>query len=175
MSGSSLRKLFIVVGLTGLALLAFVVFSLWRLGLLAIVFKQNPGRFDRPRFEAIIAEVRQADLKPETEQQFFLDDLLDPKSLRRVSYEEISKITSGRVAGRVWAQVSPEGALQVVIETRDNGHAGQWGFAYSDRSPKVTPRGEDDRWFYLAVPSHLNEVRTSWQIDNHWWKVFASD
>lgn len=171
MSGSPLRKFLIAVGLLGLALLVLVVFSLWRIGLLPILFKQNPGPFDRPRFEAIVEQVRQAGLKPDTEQQFVLNELSDPKSLHRLSDEEISKIYIGKGAGRVWARVSPQGALKVVIETRDFGHAGEYGFAFSDTSLTPLPMESDGHWFRIDVPGNLYIVVPKMKIDEHWWKV----
>ena len=171
MSGSPLRKILTAVGLLGLGLLAVILFALFRTGLLSLLFQQNPGRFDRPRFEAIVAQVRQASLKPDTEQQFYLDDLSDPKSLRPLSDEEAQKLLIGKNAGHVWGQISTQGALKVVIQTRDLGHAGEYGFAYSDTALTPQPMEGDDVWFRLDLPGRLYIVKPRMKIDTHWWKV----
>ncbi|HSI11015.1 MAG TPA: hypothetical protein VK961_03175 [Chthoniobacter sp.] len=171
MSGSPLRKILIAVGLLGLALMALVFLALYRLGLLSVIFQQNPGRFDRPQFEAIVAQVRQAGMKPGTEQQFFLTDFSDPKSLRPLSEGEAMKLFSGKGAGHVWAQLSPQGSLKVVIETRDLGHAGEYGFAYSDTALSPTPMDGGGNWYQVEVPGYLNIVEPRMKIDEHWWKV----
>lgn len=172
MPGSPLRKILIAVGLLGLALMGLIFLVLFRTGLLSMIFDQNPGPFDRPRLEAIVEQVRQARLKPDTEQQFFLNDLSNPKSIRVLSKDQAFPDT-GKGAGLVWAQASPEGALTVVIVTRDLGHAGVYGFAYSD-APLTLTQSQSGR-FYLHVPGPLHECERSWQLDEHWWKVSASD
>jgi len=171
MSGAPLRKILIAVSLFALAVLALVFLVLFRTGLLSAVSQQNPGRFDRPRFEAIVAQVRQAGLKPESQQEFFLDDFADPKSLRPLSDDEVAKLSSGKGAGHVWAQVSPQGALKVVIETRDSGHAGEYGFAWSDTALSPAPMDGEGNWFRIDVPGHLYIVVPRMKIDEHWWEV----
>jgi len=173
MSGSPPRKILTSVGFLGLglALMVLVFLVLFRTALPSVISKQNPGRFDRPLFEAIVAQVRQADLKPDIEQQFFLDDLSNAKSLRPLSDGEAMKLLSGKGAGHVWARVSPHGALKVVIETRDMGHAGEYGFAYSDTALAPAPMEGDGNWFRVDVPGHLYIVVPKMKIDEHWWEV----
>src|SRR5689334_13882749 len=62
---------------------------------------QNPGPFDRKRFEAIVQEVRAVKMKPGEEKELRLDNLSDPKSLRLLKPEEEFHI--GQLAGSVWA------------------------------------------------------------------------
>ncbi|MHC4505338.1 MAG: hypothetical protein ACYTFI_18710, partial [Planctomycetota bacterium] len=71
--------------------------------------------------------------------------------------------------GIVWAQMAKDGNLKVVIETRDLGHAGEYGFAYSDVPMSPRPFGGD--WFTLDVPGNLYLVLPGMRIDDNWWKV----
>lgn len=171
MPGSSLRKILIAVGLLGLGLLTLVVLVVWRTGVPSIVSEQNAGRFDRPLFEAIVAQVRQAGLKPGTQQEFILEPLSDPKSLHPRGEDEASKWPARKGADRVWAQVSAKGELKVVIETRNLGHAGAYGFAYSDTTLSPAPMDGEGNWYRIDVPGHLYIVVPKMKIDGHWWEV----
>lgn len=155
----------------GLGLLALAFLAVSRTGVPSVVFEQNAGRFDRPLFEAIVAQVRQAGLKPDTQQEFILDQLSDPKSLRPRGDDEASKWPSRKGASRVWAQVSARGDLKVVIETRDLGHAGAYGFAYSDTTLSPVPMDGDGNWYRVDVPGHLYILIPKMKIDEHWWEV----
>lgn len=159
------------MGLLGLALLAFIFVMLFQTGIPSTVGRQNAGRFDRPLFEAIVAQVREAGLKPGVETQFFLDDLSNPKSLRLLSDGEAMKLYSRKGAGHVWAQVSPQGGLKVVVETNNMGHAGAYGFAYSDSALSPAPMDGEGNWFRVDVPGPLYIVVPKMKIDEHWWEV----
>lgn len=134
---------------------------------LGIVLRQNSGYFDRAHFDAVVAQVRLMPLTPDKETSFRLDDLADAKSLRPVKPDE--SFHRGAGAGRVWALLNKDGKLTVVIETRDLGHAGEYGFAYSD-IPLVA-RPWEGGWSTLDVPSRLQLVQPDMKIDDHWWKV----
>lgn len=64
-----------------------------------------------------------------------------------------------------------DGNLTVVIETRDLGHAGEYGFAYSDRPLSPEPFDGGGSWLRIDVPGDLNMVMPEMKIDGHWWKV----
>ncbi len=57
----------------------------------------------------------------------------------------------------------------MVIETRDNGHAGEYGFAFSDVPLTKEPFMDSSNWYRVDVPGHLYLVGE--QIDEHWWSV----
>jgi hypothetical protein len=128
---------------------------------------QNPGPFDRERFQAIVQEVRAIGLKPGEEKELRLDNLSNPKSLRALKAEE--QFHRGQGAGSVWAAMTEDGKLKVVVETKDLGHAGEYGFAYSDTRLSPEPFGEG--WLSLNVPGHLKLVQPKMQLDDHWWEV----
>jgi hypothetical protein len=125
------------------------------------LFIANPGPFDRSRFEAIVAAVRALGLKAGKLAELRLDDFADPKTLRPIKAGEVFE--RGQGAGCIWAEVTADGALRLSIETRDRGHAGEYGFAYSD-TPLTSSGGTID------VPG-LCYADPSMQIDAHWWKV----
>lgn len=129
----------------------------------------GPGEFDHQRFEAIVAEVRRRQLPTcaTCVITFRLDDLSNPQSLRPWGAEETAQ--RGEGAGRVWANRTEDGKLKVVIETRDYGHAGEYGFAFSDVPLKKEPFMGSSDWYRIDVPGDLYLVRE--QIDEHWWSV----
>jgi len=119
----------VVVGLVSLAAVAvllgilfFTPVGFFVLFFIQVRIQQNAGTFDRPRFEAVVEEVRQLRLKPGESVQRRLDDIHDPKSLRPLKAHEVFR--RGEGAGNVWATMTASGKLTVVIETRDLGHAG---------------------------------------------------
>ena len=132
-----------------------------------LVMQQNPGSFYRKHFEAIVDQARS--MAPPAGEPLLLrlDDPRDPKSLRKLKPGET--FDRGQGAGNVWAELTAVGKLKVVIETRDLGHAGEYGFAYSDVPLEPRPFGED--WFTLDVPGRINIVQPHMKIDDHWWKV----
>jgi hypothetical protein len=149
------------------AVLSAAVVLLLLFGMLG-VFDRNAGRFVRKDYEAVIQQVRLARLKPGERRQFKLDTS-DPKSLRPINSETATG-RGGEGVGHVWVHASSDGNLKVVIKTRDLGHAGEYGFAYSDVPLSPTPFSGD--WFSIDVPGHLNLVLPKMQIDPHWWRVF---
>lgn len=158
-------KAFGAIGL-GCMLLVLVAFVAVYTTPLGIFLRQNPGYFDRAHFNAVVNQVRAMPLAPGQEIRLRLDNPADPKSLRLVKPEETFRRGSG--AGCVWAKVSDD-KLVVVIETSDVGHAGEYGFAYSD--VPLTSRPFGGGWFTIDAPGHINLVQPGMKIDDHWWKV----
>ena len=165
----------------GVLLLALGVIAIMLYTPLGIALRQNPGSFDRENFEAVVAQVRAMSPAAEGDSagvtglihategdfQFRLDDLSDPTSLRLLKPNE--SFDRGFGAGNVWADITPDGRLKVVIETKDLGHAGEYGFAYSDVPLSPQPFGKG--WFTIDVPGHINLVLPDMKIDDNWWKV----
>ena len=127
--------------------------------------EQNPGRFHRKRFENVVEQIRAMGLKPGEEKHLHLDDISVPRSLRKLNPGE----PFGARTGDVWAHMSRRRELKVVILTRAMGHAGDYGFAYSDVPLSPVPSGKG--WFKLDVPGDLYLVTPEMQIDDKWWKV----
>jgi hypothetical protein len=150
-----------------LGLVVYFALTFTPLGWILLPFQQNPGTFHRHRYEAVVEKVRTMNLSPGQVTALRLDDISSPQSLRLLKPEE--SFERGQGAGCVWAEVSADGKLKVVIETNDMGHAGEYGFAYSD--VPLVPRSSPPDWFELDVPSHLTYVQPDMKIDDHWWKV----
>lgn len=172
-TGRKLRRAYIVVAVCFVLLAAGLAWLFFYTPLGMFVYRpvyQNAGRFDRGRFESVVAEVRKRDPKPGVVYEWRLDDLDDPASLRPLHKVEDLR---GLNNGHVWAEVNAAGKLKVVILTRFLNHAGSYGFAYSDEPLTPTPFGHGDgNWLQLDVPGDfLNMVLPEMQIDEHWWRV----
>jgi hypothetical protein len=148
------------------ALVALVGLGALVVGVLVRYVLPALGGFDRRRFEAVVEEIRRRPLRPGEEAALRLDPKA-PGSVHLVEAEE--ELVRGGGAGRVWAARSKEGHLKVVIETRDLGHAGEYGYAYSDAPLKLAPL--DANWSTVDVPGRLNIVGPDARIDEHWWAV----
>ena len=138
------------------------------LSLIQVTMQQNAGVFDKPRFEAVVDEVRRLGLKPNESVELRLDDINTSKSLRLRKSNEV--FYRGQGVGNVWATLTASGKLEVVIETRDLGHAGEYGFAYSEipLSPSPSSWGKDV--LQLDLPSHLQAPAR--KMDDNWWEVY---
>jgi hypothetical protein len=123
--------------------------------------------FDRRRFEAVVAEVRRRPIPAGEQVALRLADPTVPGSARLIEAE--AALARGGGAGRVWAERTKDGHLKVVIETQDAGHAGEYGFAFSEVPLKRVPL--DANWSTVDVPGRLTIVGADAQIDEHWWAV----
>ncbi len=128
------------------------------LGLITLPFKQNAGRFDRKLMESIVEKVRHSKLEPDTQATFSLDPITGAISPTKRELDLYGSYVS--------AVVSPSGRLKVVIVTRNLGHAGSYGFAFSD--DPWAPSPWEHGIYYLDVPFHVDMTRPSMKIDDHW-------
>jgi hypothetical protein len=119
--------------------------------------------FDRAGMDQIVARVRASGLAAGEVRAFRLE------GGRLVELPERT-VPRGSGAGRVMARQGERG-LQVVIQTRDLGHAGEYGFAFSEQELEPEPAGDGGAWRTLDLPSHLQWVTAQDQIDRHWWRV----
>ena len=156
-----------IAGVVVIAILTAGYFGLRSIRGMFFFLQQNPGPFDRDQWEAVVAGVRSFGVAPGETKELRLDPLSDPKSLRIRKPGEGN--ARGQGAGNVWAQRTATGILKVVIETRDLGHAGEYGFAYSEAP--LSPSPFEGQWQSLDVPSHLTLVLPDMRIDEHWWEV----
>ena len=132
-----------------------------------LIKNQNAGEFKRNHFEDVVEQVRLMTPNETEEIYLRLDDLSDPKTVRNATRSEM--YIRGGGAGNIWATKSRSGVLKVVIQTKDLGHAGEYGFAYSDVPLTLQPFGE--HWFTLDLPGRINIVDPKMKIDEHWWEV----
>jgi len=131
---------------------------------------RRPGWFHRDRLEAIVAEVRRRALPANEVVDLYLEDMSDPRSLRPWAEPPVA---FGKGAGHVWTERTPEGRLKVVIETTDLGHAGEYGFAFSDLPLAPVP---GTQYPEVCVPGRLIFVEgPESQIDEHWWRVYTDN
>jgi len=126
-----------------------------RLAVLALALVAcGAGKFDRDRCERIVAQVRARGITPGHPTWFRVNDDLDAATLA-----PMPDMAHGRGDGRgiVRASVTADHKLAVSIETRDDGHAGEYGFLYTDPGiPDADLEGTrldsqredriDDRW-----------------------------
>jgi len=127
---------------------------------LLVVAACGPGHFDRDRMDAIVARVRPLVHDRARSHVFRVNDALDPSSLEPADHELIGR---GDGRGRIRAGLDAGGKLTVSIETRDDGHAGEWGYMFSDP-------GADTHEFPGVVLEDQHEERVadgwvSWHYD----------
>jgi len=137
--------------------------------LLRLVFwpgPQDAGPFHREHLESVVQRIRGFGVPAGQSRHFRLDRLDDPRSLRDRRPED--PLGSGLGEGDVDARRQPDGSLVVVIQTRDHGHAGRYGFAYTEVPQNGT--AVDNGWFLLDLPGYWI-VRPPMRVDRHWWRV----
>ncbi len=168
------KKWIVVAGLVFPILLGFGLFLLlvpWLLltAVAPLSLQPGPGTFDKPRFVAIVQQVRALGVKPCQQLELRLDDVSNPKSLRRLKPKEA--FGPGWGEGNVWVEMTAGGKLKVVIETKDLGHCGEYGFGYSESPLSLQPLGENGEWYLLDLPGPVNIVSPDMKIDDNWWEV----
>jgi hypothetical protein len=130
----------------------------------------NAGSFHRAEMESLVAQVRSQ--KFEGEKRFSWTEksgiaTLLPEPQTGPAYRPESRW--------VEAERGTDLHLKVVIVTNDEGHAGTYGFAFSDVPLPSTPDAndpEDKSRLQLDVPSSVCFSHPRMQIDAHWWEVF---
>jgi hypothetical protein len=128
---------------------------------------QGPGKFDRSKYEAIVRNVKAFEMKAGEKKLFKLNNFEDPNSIQALPGNIDKHGTYG--PGLIWAEKTNKGLYKIVIRTRDLGHAGEYGFAYSDTLLTATSIGNG--WSTIPVPGHINLVTSDMKIDDNWWKV----
>jgi hypothetical protein len=124
-------------------------------------------RFDRKQLQAIVDHARQLNIEPEKDVEMRIDEIENPKALRYLRPGESFRIGQGR--GNVWIRVSKAGHLKCVIETSDQGHAGEYGFAFSDDPWVLREYEHDNNWHTVDVPGHqLFLTLPNMKIDQNW-------
>ncbi len=108
----------------------------------------------RGRFEQVVSQVRRRVIEP-GQYRFRLDADLDPASL--VLLPSTTSLRRGDARGVVRVTLTKDGKLAVSIETRDDGHAGEFGVMYLDS-------GISDADLEGTRLDSQREVR----IDDHW-------
>jgi|GEM_PF-3051446 len=162
------RWLFVGCGVAVAGVLTAFALSPFGRGIIYFLFAKRNVPFDQPRLEAVVEEVKARGIKPGEELLFRLDNPKDAKSLRPRARDE--RIPRGRGAGNVWAAREPDGPLIVIIETSDWGHAGEYGYAYSEVRPHKTSDGrfalgdlEDN---LICTDPHADVAKNWWDVEN---------
>ena len=147
-----------VVGIT--LFVAALLFFIWGDGFrfLDVWRHQNPGAFDRLKMEAIVKRARLKHLAPDEQKEYKLDKTAELGPVPDPPGEEDASGGIFYFKSHVFARVSKQGKLTVLIVTNDMNHAGTYGFVYSEE-PVKQGLSEFDGW------------RAEGQIDDHWWKV----
>jgi hypothetical protein len=158
------RKLLIVAGIVFVGLVVlFATSSLGRFFLWEIFERRNIP-FDRKFLEAVVRQVQKTSLNPGEDRKLRLEHFNDPTTLRpRRAGEYIAR---GKEAGDIWASRGPGGEWTVIVDTRDFGHAGSFGYAYSETEPQ-----KYGDLYSFGEPAYLNCTEPKAKIDDKWWEV----
>lgn len=90
--------------------------------------------------------------------RYHISDFGDPATMVELSPTDLTG--RGEGAGNIWVFKSADN-LVIFIETNDRGHAGEFGYAYSQNG--TVPVWDHDNWGELWT---IDE-----QITDHWWKI----
>jgi hypothetical protein len=114
---------------------------------------------EKGHYEAIVAVVDNQLTLQDSLLPYRLENLDDPQSLEAL-HSLGDRAARGQGAGCVWA-MRKHGALQVWIETADNGHAGEYGYVFNADGSGVGWDADKygERWSVDA------------RLDAHWWAI----
>ena len=161
-----MRKKLILFGLI-IAALTFgaVVFVYSPFG---VVLHQTSGAFTEKRLNSIIRKLKTLNLKNGEEARFYLKDLNDPEGLLQISGDEKDFKLVRRI--NIWAMGMGDGRLKASIMTRNLGHAGYYGFAYSDIDLPVTPYLDNEKTIDVPGPMSLVDEKEN----SHWYRIYTN-
>jgi hypothetical protein len=129
-------------------------------------------KVDLSDMNEVVAKIRAAELLPGEVREFELKNLLDPESLRPWVTPPMGPIAPPeKGVCHVWAQMTREGHLKVVIETVHHNHGGNYGFAFSDVPLSPIPWA-DGKGFSIDVPGPMTSVAADGRVNEHWWEVY---
>jgi len=131
---------------------------------------RDAGPFHRAEMESLVVQVRSQ--KFEGKKGFIWTEQSGVATLLPKPQTGAAYIFESRW---VEAERGADQHLKVVIVTDDEGHAGTYGFAFSDVPLPPTPDEnypEDKSRLQLDVPSPVCFSYPRMQIDAHWWEVF---
>lgn len=120
-----------------------------------------PGVDDHARYEGIVAKIRGLELRAGERKEFRLDRPADATTLRLDA--ESPPPPRGQGAGTVWAEKDEQGHLLIAVETIDNGHAGEFGYLYTDRGVPMS-RGQ-------STDGPGREWTLDCELGGGWWSV----
>lgn len=148
------------------AIIVFFVAGLVVLFVLQRLLFTSPSKWEfalhQKRYETLVQQVKQLNLKPGEQVSMRIDASLDPKSLRPAGQGSYSSMV-----GKVAVRRSADGSYQMGLITRDEGHAGAYGYLYSE-TPLHLGGGEVTG--RVEAPGDLRFVRE--QIKVHWWSAY---
>jgi len=116
-------------------------------------------------YESVVKEVRKIDLTPGVDHVLRVEKPWQYNTLRPAPGEFADR---GEGVGMVWASTTPGGALTVVLQISDLGHAGVDGYAFSDEPIDITVDADGYQW--AELPGYIELVRV--QVDESWWAVY---
>jgi hypothetical protein len=141
------------------------------IGLLLLVssWASMPGRTDfllhESRYQAIFQAAAAQGIRMGEQREFFLNDPSSPESLQAVDPNETADCGTG--TGTVWIRRTGKNAYIVSILVADLGHAGLYGYLYSDVPLSVI---SDDSDATINAPGPMRQVQM--QLNEHWWVIY---
>ena len=151
---------FAAIVLLGAAIVLLLLLSSWA---------SMPGRTDfmlhEGRYQAIIQAVEAQGIRMGEQREFFLRDPSSPASLQAVDPNET--VDRGTGTGTVWIRRTGKSAYIVSILVADLGHAGLYGYLYSDVPLSVI---SDDSDATINAPGPMQQVQM--QLNERWWVIY---
>lgn len=142
--------------------IVLILFLVWMLVLNLALGPTNEREFHslQAQLDGIVSKVKDLGMKQGEEKIMRVDKSFDPASLKEVV--DGTDSSAGFGAGLVWARCDKAGKYTICVEVQDNGHEGQYGYAFSD-GPFVL---KDDPYDSIDVPGRLHQVGK--KINDHW-------
>jgi hypothetical protein len=131
-----------------------------------LVTRSNTA-FDGACLNSVVGRIQAQGLRPGASLELRLEALSDAATLRGRQPVDNRR---GREAGNVWASRASTGELRVIVETVDNGHAGRWGYVYSERPPEHAPDGTYEVGGEMS--DYLGCTDLAHRVADRWWEAW---
>ncbi|MCP4438615.1 MAG: hypothetical protein GY810_06685 [Aureispira sp.] len=110
------------------------------------------------QYDDIVSKIKSFSIPENSTQRYRITDFGDIETLEAIA-DDVS-FPRGQGAGTVWAHRTTNNLI-VYIETKDQGHAGEFGYAYSEN-------GERSGW---PTEDFVRYWSIDKQVSENWWRV----
>lgn len=174
--GTILRSRTVIIVAVFMALVGVLMTPIGHMpiSLIKLIWQSGAGPFDRPALVALIEKAKSLHLPHGEVVLLRWNDLYHPDSLHVVTISSpMTPMKDKRdYYPNMRVRVIDDAHMQVNITTNEMGHAGAYGFAYSDELlPASTSEFSSGQIIYIVDGQEFVKR----QIDDHWWEIYAGD
>ena len=128
-----------------------------------IIYQKRHKNFCNNVGNKIVAKIKKENMAPGNIYRFKVGKLWDVDTIKRINENNL-----GNQAGEIWGQRTKEGFYKISIIKKDRGHAGLYGYLYSE----LEIQKQEDPYIKIITPGPLHQLKA--KINKNWWFVYSN-